>query len=429
MNNTALETEENDEISETSSEVQAQARPIPRISIQVFCEEQSTADIFQNVASDRRLSKAHINVQLGGMKAALAFYESAPTPNLIILEALTERQEMLDNLDKLAEVCDFGSKLIIVGKINDIILYRELLKRGVSEYIVLPVSPMQVMESISNLYNDPEAEPVGNVISFIGSKGGAGSSAVCHNTAWLVTEVIKTDVIIADMDLPFGTAGLDFNQDPLQGVMDALSSPERLDEVLLDRLLSKCSERLSLFSAPGTLDKEYDIDATSYGMVMDVVRQSVPYVMVDVPHMWTSWTKTVLMQADEVVITATPDLASLRNTKNMIDVLKAERNNDRAPWLVLNQYNMPKRPEISVKDFAQAVELEPSVVIDFDAELFGVAANNGQMVQEVSDKSSAAAKFRELAFLLTNRKDQKTESGQSLLGPLLTRLKLNNSGV
>lgn len=397
------------------------ARPIPRISIQAFCDVQNTADIVQGAAQDRRLAKAHVHVQMGGLQAALAFYKNATTPNLIILESQQEGAQLLADLDSLAEVCDSGTKVIVIGPVNDILLYRELLRRGVSEYLVAPVVPIQLMESISNLYNDPETEPVGNVIAFIGAKGGVGSSTVCHNTAWQVSEEIKTDVVIADMDLPFGTAGLDFNQDPVQGILDAINAPERLDEMLLDRLLSKCSEHLSLFSAPSTLDQEYDIDPQTCDTVIDVVRKNIPFVMVDLPHVWTSWVKKILVQADEIVITAVPDLANLRNTKNLIDVLKSARNNDRDPWVVFNQVNMPKRPEISLRDMSNAIGIDPAVVIDFDAELFGMATNNGQMVDEISKKSKASESFRELAFLLTHRTDNKVENSKSLFGPLLKR--------
>ena len=135
---------------------------------------------------------------------------------------------------------------------------------------------MQLMESISNLYNDPETDPVGHVYAFIGAKGGVGSSTICHNVGWTLSEALKSNVIIADLDLAFGTTGLDFNQDPVQGIADALSSPERLDEVLLDRLLTKCSEHLSIFAAPVVLDRDYDISADACDMVIDVVRQNVP---------------------------------------------------------------------------------------------------------------------------------------------------------
>ena len=396
------------------------ARPIPRVNIQAFCDNQDTASVIQKASEDRRLAKAHVTVRMGSVQAALAFYQNASTPSLIIIESLLDRGPLLADLDRLAEICDPGTKVIVIGHVNDVLLYRKLVRRGVSEYILAPVEVNQIIESISMISIDPG--PVGQVIAFVGAKGGSGSSTVCHNTAFAIASALKSDVVIADFDLPFGTAGLDFNQDPLQGLGEALATPERLDDVLLDRLLSRCSDHLSLFAAPSTLDKPYDLEPNDCERVLDVVRENVPWIAVDVPHLWTTWAKQVVLRADHVVITATPDLANLRNAKNLVDQLKATRPNDRPPLLVLNQVGVPKRPEIPVKDFGHAIELEPKVIIDFDAQLFGTAANNGQMIEEVSDKSKAAEVFRSLANLLTDRIEQKSER-TSLLAPILSRLR------
>jgi pilus assembly protein CpaE len=402
----------------------ARIRPIPRVNVRAFCDDQHTAEVVEKASKDRRLAKAQIGVKMGGARAAAAFYENVSTPDLIIIESLMDKMDMLEELDRLAEVCDPSTKVIVIGHVNDVLLYRELLRRGVSEYIVAPVNVLQVIESVSAIYTNPGTRPVGQVIAFVGAKGGCGSSTVCHNTAFSISSALKSDVVIADFDLPFGTAGLDFNQDPLQGIAEALASPERLDEMLLDRLLSRCSEHLSLFAAPGTLDRPYDLDPASCDSVIDVVCESVPWVAVDVPHLWTGWAKQVVQRADHVVITAAPDLANLRNAKNLVDELKSARPNDRRPMLVLNQVGVPKRPEISVKEFGLAMELEPKIVIDFDAQLFGTAVNNGQMIEEVWDKSKAADAFRNLANALTNRSVERREQ-QSMLAPILARLRLS----
>lgn len=399
------------------------ARPIPRISIQAFCEDAGTAEAVQVAADDRRLAKAHVSVHMGGVEAGVAHYQESPTPNLIIIESSLPRTALIGELDRLAESCDAGTKVVVVGVANDVMLYRELLKRGVAEYLIAPVTPMQVMESISNLYNDPNADPVGHIFAFIGAKGGIGSSTVCHNVSWCISEMLKASVVIADLDLAFGTAGLDFNQDPVQGIAEALSSPERLDEVLLDRLLTKCSEHLSIFAAPGLLDREYDLSADSCDIVLDVVRQNVPYVTVDLPHVWTSWSKRILTQADEIIVTATPDLASLRNTKNLVDLLKQVRQNDRKPHLVVNMQGVPKRPEIPLKDFELALGLKACAVIEFDAETFGQAANNGQMIEEMAPKAKAVANMRDIAMTITGRREHKVEK-KSALAPLLERFKI-----
>jgi pilus assembly protein CpaE len=402
------------------------ARPIPRISIQAFCEDPGTAEALQAATGDRRLAKSHVSVHMGGASAAVAHYLESPTPNLIIVETTLPRDQMLGELDRLAECCDAGTKVVVISHMNDVFLYRELIKRGVSEYLIAPIGPMQLIESLSALYNNPDTDPVGNVIAFIGAKGGVGSSTVCHNAAWAMSEILKSNVIVADLDLAFGTTGLDFNQDPVQGIAEALQSPERLDEVLLDRLLTKCSERLSIFAAPVVLDRDYDISADACDIVLDIVRQNVPFVAVDLPHTWTPWVKRVLLQADEIVVTAVPDLANLRNAKNLIDLLKQNRNNDGPPRLVINMAKMPKRPEISVKEFAAALDLNASLVIEFDCESFGLASNNGQMIEEFSGKAKAAPQFRELALTLAHRKEHKEEKKKSSLaplGPLLEKLK------
>lgn len=402
----------------------SRARPIPRISIQAFCENGAMAEIVRIAAEDRRLAKAHVNVHMGGIEAAVTHYQQNPTPNLIIIESSLPREHIVAELDRLAESCDPGTKVIVIGHANDIVLYRDLLKRGVSEYLVEPVSPLQLMEAVSNLYNNPETEPVGHVYAFVGAKGGVGSSTICHNTAWALSEVLKANVVIADLDLAFGTTGLDFNQDPVQGIADALSSPERLDEVLLDRLLTKCSEHLSIFAAPVVLDRDYDITAEGCDQVIDIVRQNVPYVIVDLPHTWSAWTKNILLQSDEVIVSAAPDLANLRNAKNIVDLLRQSRRNDSKPRLVLNMVNMPKRPEISVKEFENALGLKAICVIDFDTETFGQAANNGQMIEELNGKSKSAAAFREIALAMTNRRDMQTAKNPSTVARLFEKLKL-----
>jgi pilus assembly protein CpaE len=137
--------------------------------------------------------------------------------------------------------------------------------------------------------------------------------------------------------------------------------------------------------------------------------------------MWTAWTKRLLTGADEVVIVAAPDLANLRNTKNLLDAMRAGRPNDTKPKLVLNGVGLVKRPEISVVDFAKAVEFAPLATIPFDAKLFGTAANNGQMIGEVEAASKTAEIMIDIARAVTGRVDLR-KSKRGLFDPLLSRL-------
>jgi pilus assembly protein CpaE len=227
--------------------------------------------------------------------------------------------------------------------------------------------------------------------------------------------------VVVDLDLAFGTAGLDYNQDPPQGIADAVFSPDRVDSGLVDRLLSKCTDHLSLLAAPATLDRVYDFGADAFDSIIDTLRNSVPCIVLDVPHVWSGWTRRLLISADDILIVAAPDLANLRNAKNMVDLLRVARPNDRRPYYCLNQVGVPKRPEITPADFAKALEDQPLAVIPFEPQLFGTAANNGQMIAEVSASHKTAEMLRQLAQVLTGRAEAKRARG-NLLSPLLSKL-------
>ncbi len=410
----AIETQAPDEL--------AQIRPLPRVSIQAFCETAPLASSIEQTGQDRRMAKVHLKVHMGGIIAAAEFYSQAPTPNLVIVESVLDGPELVKNLENLANVCDPGSKVVVIGHHNDVQLYRELISKGVSEYLVAPVSMADIMKVVSDLFVNPESEPLGQTIAFIGAKGGVGSSTIAHNVAWAISSEFETDSVIADLDLAFGTANINFDQDPAQGIAEAVFSADRIDDIFLDRLLAKCADHLSLLAAPSMLDRTYDFGAKDFNQMIEVAQRGIPCVILDVPHMWTGWTKQILSSVDQVVVTATPDLANLRNCKNIIDTLNELRPNDSAPHVILNQVDMPKRPEISVNDFVEPLGIDPLAVIPFDAALFGGASNNGQMIVEADAKHETAAVISTIAQVLTGRLESKTKGSSesvSFLGKLL----------
>jgi pilus assembly protein CpaE len=395
--------------------------PAPRVSVQAFCETVETAAAIQAAGEDRRMAKAHLRIQMGGLIAAIEAYQGSPTPNVIILETESRGGDVLAGLDQLAPVCDAATRVIIIGRMNDVALYRELVRRGVSDYLIAPVGALQIVRAVCGLFSAPDAKPVGRVIAVVGAKGGVGASTLAHNIAFSIARDLMLDAVVTDLDLAFGTAGLDFNQDPPQGIAEAVFSPDRIDNAFIDRLLSKCTDHLSLLAAPATLDHVYDFGADAFESIFDSLRATVPCVILDVPHQWTGWTKQTLVGADDILIVAAPDLANLRNTKNLYDFLKAARPNDQRPLYCLNQVGVPKRPEIKAADFAKALDDEPVATIPFEPQLFGAAANNGQMIAEIYSGHRTAEMLRQLAQKMTGRAEPKKQRS-SLLSPLIEKL-------
>ncbi|SDG48983.1 MULTISPECIES: AAA family ATPase [Bosea] len=413
------ETRENSAIELPSDETIA---PLPRITLQAFCETPAIAATMQAAVADRRMDKAHARVQMGGPAAAVEAFRSAPTPNIIVLEAVADPATLVSHLESLSESCDAGTKVVVIGHVNDVQLYRDLIRRGVSEYLIAPLEPLDVLRTLSELYVAPEARNLGRVIAVMGAKGGVGASTVAHNVSWAIARNLDASTVIVDLDIAFGTAGLNFNQDPPQGIAEAVFAPERLDSNLLDRLLSRCSDNLALLAAPAVLDRTIDLDEEALEQLLDLLRASVPCIILDVPHQWGAWVKRTVLSADEIVIVAEPELASLRNAKNLIDLSRATRPNDAVARLVLNRVGVPKRPEINAGEFSKALGIDVLSTIPFDAHLFGTAANNGQMIAEVQAGSKATEAFTQIASALTGRGEAK-RGRRSLLEPFVAKLK------
>ncbi|MGF1618981.1 MAG: CpaE family protein [Rhodomicrobiaceae bacterium] len=400
---------------------------LARTRIDVFCEDAGTAETLAGLALDRRLAGIDFKRRMGGIHAARTAYAETPSPDLIIVETLLDASGILADMERLAEVCDAGTRVIVIGHLNDVLLYRELLRRDISDYLVAPVEAGQMVDAIRTSLKDEPAETLGRVIAFIGAKGGAGSSTVCHNTGWVLAEQMKAGTIIADFDLAFGTLGLDFNQDGGQGLADALAASYKLDAAMIGSLLAKCSDHLGLLTASYMLDDSPAIQTEDALRLTERLSQTVPFVLLDLPSQWHGWSRALIEEADDIVITAEPDLANLRNAKNLIDTARAIRKTAKPPILIMNRAGMPRRPEIALRDFANAVDLTPSATIGFDAQTFGVAANNGLMIGEAAPKSRHLELFRGLAGLLGGKTPaRKTEPG--LIRPIIERLNRRLAG-
>ena len=397
----------------------ADGRRIPRITAHTFCETPAVAAAIAASERDRRMARAQVSSSIGGVRTAVAQYRQAPTPNLIIVESRAAPDALLEDLDQLAAVCDVETRVIVIGASNDIELYRQLMRRGISDYLCVPIEPMALVAAIAGAFDDAGSARLGRLYAFMGARGGVGSSTIAHNVAAALGVCSGGDVMLIDMDLAFGTASLNFGLEPAGSIGDALRDGGRLDEQVLDRLLTRCNDRLSLLAAPAASEAPLAAEPAAFEKLLDLAQRSVSHVVIDMPHVWTDWSRAIMVMADEVVLTASPDLASLKHAKHLLDALRPARPNDAEPRLVLNQVGMPKRPEIAAGDFADTLQIAPAATIRFDAAAFGHAANTGEILALASAKSQPSQAFRTLAETLAGRAP--AEGGSWLLNRLFRR--------
>ncbi|MBC7769981.1 MAG: SEL1-like repeat protein [Phycisphaerales bacterium] len=373
-------------------------RPLPAIAIHASWDRSEIAkELFAKLAADPRTRRASISVGRGGIDGAAERFTSESPPDLLLLESTLKGADMLGALDRLAPLVAQGAKIVLLGGVNDIGLLRELAARGVSEYVVPPIAARELVGQLCRLYASVDKA---RVIAVIGARGGVGASTVAHNVAWCIAERQQRGAAIVDLDLPFGTAALNFQKQAPRSIGEAFAAAERADDALIDELVLRQTPRLQIFSAPATLDADMKLNAEALAHVLAKVRRTSSHVVLDLPHLWSAWVKDALLRADDVIIVSGPDLASLSSAKGMLEALKEQRA-DIAPLVVLSMVGVPKRPEIALKEFAAALGAEPVLALPFDPALFGAAAMSGKMIGEVAPHSKIAAALDQLATTLT----------------------------
>lgn len=374
---------------------------IPHVSIHVFHDSAGFGAIWRRVQRDRRMTAVAVHAQAGGFPAAIEQYAQGRSPDLIIVETADVDGERLEfHLDALAERCRPETRLIVVGDRNDIQLYRRLIGLGVSNYLVNPVGVASLLGAIAEIWREPGREKIGHITAVLGAKGGVGASTVAQSLALGLSNRRKSDALLVDLDLAFGTSSIDLDVEPGQGLVDLLREPERIDPEMLDRVTVRRGQHLALLAASANLDRGIDVNEDALDRVIEVTQSCVRQIVLDIPHAWAPWVERALIGSDEVVVVATPELASLRNAATLISRAKDLRPNDRAPHLVLNQVGMPRRHEISARDVAQVLEITPAVQIPFDAKTFSTAASRGRMVAEIAHRRPLAKALAQLVALI-----------------------------
>jgi pilus assembly protein CpaE len=376
---------------------------ILRLSITAFVISEKTKIAIHKIQNERHFSRCQISVRDGGIDEVIESLSANGTPNLIIVEASETGDLLIEKLEALADVFDSNGKILIIGLENDIQLYRKLMDMGISEYLCGPVSASQLENSLNQLFTDPDSVELGRVIACIGARGGAGSSTIAANLADALSKEYSETVILIDLDLSFGTAALSFNLQQRQSIIDALAEPNRLDDVLMERFMLKHNEYLSIIPAPITLGGDLDISINAFEILLNLARQMAAFIILDLPHQWTPWINEVLLDANEVVVTAYPDLANLRDTKSIFDTLRDARGIKDPTRLILNKVGMAKEFELSAKDFEGSIKLLPALEIPFEAGVHMSAMNNGQSLAENNGRSKSAKLLGELATTVSGR--------------------------
>jgi pilus assembly protein CpaE len=376
---------------------------VPHMTAAIFCQTAATREVIEQARADRRLIRVQTELHEGGVAGARQTFETRRTPSLLVVEVSSAGETLLGEMDALAEVCDPETRVVVIGTENDITLYRALMARGIAEYLVGKLTPLDFVATVQALFAEDSAKKLGASYAFVGAKGGIGASTLAQNVAWTIAEEEASPTLLLDLDFRFGSTAVNLDLKPVMGLEKYIDDPDKLDASLLDRLIVQRGAYLSVL--PGFDDPLGEVEPAPDAVerLIEIARASFPHVVLDVPHDWSASSRDALTSADQVIVVASPDLPNLRNTRAILERLRNLRPNDAPPRVILNTCRVPRRKEIPAEKFAKSLGIESCSTVAFDAATFGAAATDGRTIREQAPRSKAQGCVRDLAQTLTGR--------------------------
>jgi len=368
-----------------------------RAGVLAVAQEQQTIDRLQGICRDMQLDDELVIVDT--VDAALRRIRSGHIPRVLLLD-LADSAAPIAEISAARTVGGAELKIVALGALNDVALFRDLLAAGANDYLVKPPTRETLSAALEERSHAPgtAADGLGQVIVFTGSRGGVGTTTTAVSCAWLIAEERGQRVALLDLDLHFGTIALKLDTDPGSGLCEALDQPSRIDSLFIERAMVKVTENLRVLAAEASATQHLIVDAGAIDVLLYELRRKFSKIVVDLPRGATPIQRVVLSAATHVVVVCERSLAGLRDTIRLQTLMREQAPQVRL-WLV-EAGATAGRALLGKSDFEKGIAKSLDFSISYDAKSAGAAANSGQPLPVAVPRSPIVREFRRLAEVL-----------------------------
>jgi len=366
-----------------------------RAGILAVVHDQESHDRIQGVIRELQLDDELSFVAT--LDEALRRAREGLPPRVLVVD-LSESPAPIAELTAARAIGGADLKVVVLGTVNDVGLYRDLRAAGATDYLVKPPS----RESLAALFEkhstaNGAAGGLGQVIAFMGSRGGVGNTTAAVSCAWILAEDRKERTALVDLDLHFGTVALKLDTDPGNGLCEALEQPSRIDSLFIERAMVKITDNLRILAAEAAITESQVVDAGAIDMLLYELRRKFAWVIVDLPRFVTPLQRVVLASASRVVVLCERSLAGLRDTIRVQTLLREQAPQTRLVLVEAGSHG--DRATVGKSEFEKAVGRSIDSILPYDTKAAGAAANAGQPVPLAAPRSPYT---REVQQLITN---------------------------
>ncbi len=383
---------------------------LPASRVDFYALDDQTAGTAEKLAADWRFARVGIQIHRAGIEAAVENYGQYTSPELIIIETNDISENFIGQLGALAGVCAAGTDAVIIGPMNDVHLYRNLVGMGVKDYLVRPISEADMVNVIAKALVEKRGLSGSRLVAVMGVKGGVGCTTMAQVLAWNIAEGLKQKTMLMDAAGSSGTLGVSYGVEPSTSLTEAVRNGASGSEDDMKRIQQDVSDHLHLMVCGGDPILTDSHDPDNFETLVNRLMQKYPDVVLDLSGASPAIQKRMLARASHIVLVTTPLLSSLRNCRTLLGEIKTLRGGFKEVQLILNMQGVAGKDEIAAGDIKSALEMEPTARIPYAPKVFAGSEASGKPVGQ--DKSAGDI-IKELMKIATvaSGKEAKTDDG------------------
>jgi pilus assembly protein CpaE len=338
----------------------------------------------------------------GGAEAALELVKADGAPALLLVD-ISGSADPLDAIEALLVVCGADTRLLAIGLENDVGLYRKLIERGVSDYLVKPVQSQILLHAIQGASRAERAEPAparaARVVAIVGARGGVGATMVASSVAWTMAKEKQLRVVLLDLDLHFGSLALGLDLEPSRGLREILANPERVDSLLIRAAMTKVCDGLRVLAAEEPLEDALPANPAGLDALLADLAGNTDCVVIDVPRALNGLSRHAFAIADIIGIVSEQSLSAMRDTQRLLSLARTMRGD--AKTVVIANRVGGVAGEIARPDFERGIGGKIDFAIPLDAKAALAAAERAKVFVDVARDAKGLAELRRLAIALS----------------------------
>jgi pilus assembly protein CpaE len=342
-----------------------------------FVSDPQTEQVLKNFVLDEAMP--HVHVAVGSIDDAIAWLAKAERSPLLLLIDLHGSVMPLSDLARLAEVCEPSVQVIALGERNDVGLFRSLLRIGVRDYLVKPLTVdllKRTVDMSAGKVNQVVQTRAGKVIAFVGSRGGVGTTTIAVHLVRHLADDTHRRVAYVDLNVHGGAGNCLLGLAGNNGLVDVLQNVHRLDPAYVERTMVPKGPRLFVLSSELGYGEPRPFDDGSLARVLELLTDSFHYVVLDIGDRADPLAGEAFDRANRVYVVADRSVHSTRETIRLTRHIE-DRDNNPATSVLLNNPNAAASGKVQLADFLSAVGRSVLTELPFETRALAIAENVG----------------------------------------------------